>query len=229
MFDTLHNQDAADVKDETRAAQAAAEEAQAAQAAADAAAAPEADAEGAEPVKDTVGQGEAEAGQEPDDAQALEEKLNAMAAQAKVKDEKMAEMEKRLLRLQADFENFRRRTANEKAELSTYVTMDVVAKFLKILDNFERAEASAATAQDVKSVTDGMTAIMKQFRKALDDLGVKEIPAEGRKFDPQYHEAVMRGQNPDLEEDTIDAVFEKGYELNDKVIRHSKVRVISKE
>ena len=81
----------------------------------------------------------------------------------------------------------------------------------------------------IKSVTDGMSAIMKQFQKTLDDLGVKEIPAEGQKFDPKYHEAVMRGQNPDLEEDTIDAVFEKGYELNDKVIRHSKVRVISKE
>lgn len=107
--------------------------------------------------------------------------------------------------------------------------MDVVAKFLKILDNFERAEASAETAQDIKSVTDGMSAIMKQFQKTLDDLGVKEIPAEGQKFDPKYHEAVMRGQNPDLEEDTIDAVFEKGYELNDKVIRHSKVRVISND
>ena len=230
MFDTLHKQDAADVKDENRTeAQAAAEEAQAAQAGTDAAAAPEAEAEGAETAKETAGQGEAEAGQEPDDAQALQEKLNAMAAQAKVKDEKIAEMEKRLLRLQADFENFRRRTANEKAELSTYVTMDVVAKFLKILDNFERAEASAETAQDIKSVTDGMSAIMKQFQKTLDDLGVKEIPAEGQKFDPKYHEAVMRGQNPDLEEDTIDAVFEKGYELNDKVIRHSKVRVISND
>ena len=169
---------------------------------------------------------------EADQAEAKDEK----AAAPDPKDEKIAQQEQqiadlqnRLLRLQADFENFRRRTANEKAELSTYVTMDVVAKFLKILDNFERAEASAETAQDIKSVTDGMSAIMKQFQKTLDDLGVKEIPAEGQKFDPKYHEAVMRGQNPDLEEDTIDAVFEKGYELNDKVIRHSKVRVISKE
>jgi molecular chaperone GrpE len=166
---------------------------------------------------------------EAEDVPALQAKVTALAAQLKAKEDEIAEKDKRYVRLQADFENFRRRTATEKADLSKYVTADVVGKFLKILDNFERAEASAETARDIKSVTDGMSAIMKQFHKTLDELGVKEIPAAGEKFDPKYHEAVMRGQNPELEEDTIDTVFEKGYVLDDKVIRHSKVRVITNE
>ena len=74
-----------------------------------------------------------------------------------------------------------------------------------------------------------MAGIQKQFVKTLEDLGVTEIPAEGEKFDPHLHEAVMRGQNPELEDETIDMVFEKGYVLREKVVRHSKVRVISNE
>ena len=155
--------------------------------------------------------------------------LIAMAAQLKVKEEEAAETKNRLLRLQADFDNFRRRNAAEREELATYVTISVVNKFLQILDNFERAEASAAKAVDVQSVVDGMTGIQKQFVKTLEDLGVKEIPAQGEKFNPNFHEAVMRGHTPEMEEDTIDMVFEKGYQLHDKVVRHSKVRVISNE
>ena len=147
----------------------------------------------------------------------------------KVKEEEATELQNRLLRLQADFENFRRRNTAERQELSTYVTIDVVNRFLKILDNFGRAEAAAVNATDVQSVVDGMAGIQKQFVKTLEDLGVTEIPAEGEKFDPHLHEAVMRGQNPELEDETIDMVFEKGYVLREKVVRHSKVRVISNE
>lgn len=163
------------------------------------------------------------------DANALEDTLTALAAQLKVKEEEATELQNRLLRLQADFENFRRRNTAERQELSTYVTIDVVNRFLKILDNFGRAEAAAVNATDVQSVVDGMAGIQKQFIKTLEDLGVTEIPAEGEKFDPHLHEAVMRGQNPELEDETIDMVFEKGYVLREKVVRHSKVRVISNE
>ena len=225
MFDTLHNQDAADVKDETRATQAAAEEAQAAQAAADAAAAPEADAEGAEPVKDTAGQGEAEAGQEPDDAQALQEKLNAMAAQAKVKDEKMAEMEKRLLRLQADFENFRRRTSKEKEELSAVVTQGMLKDMLPLLDNFERA--MAAEAKDGEAFQKGVEMIFTQFTEILKKNGLEHIEVEGQKFDPNFHQAVMRVQNADMEDDDIAQELQKGYMVKGRVIRPSMVQVVA--
>ena len=159
----------------------------------------------------------------------LQAKLTATAALLKTKEEEATEIKNRLLRLQADFDNFRRRNTAEREELATYVTISVVNKFLQILDNFERAEAAAENATDVQSVVDGMAGIQKQFVKTLEDLGVKEIPAQGEKFNPNFHEAVMRGQNPEMEDETIDMVFEKGYQLHDKVVRHSKVRVISNE
>ncbi len=134
-----------------------------------------------------------------------------------------------MARLQADFTNFRRRTQTEKEQLSTFVTANVVEKFLKVLDNFERAQAASTKASDVESVLTGMEKIHRQFQDVLTSLNVEEIPAQGAQFDPNFHEAVMRAQNPDVEDNTVDMVFEKGYKLNDKVIRTSKVRVISND
>lgn len=145
------------------------------------------------------------------------------------KDVQIAELQNRLLRLQADFDNFRRRTAGEKEQLSSFVTVGVVGKFLKVLDNFERAETSFAQKPELDSMLTGLKQIRRQFDEVFKELGVTEIEAQDKKFDPMLHEAVMRGQNPDMEDETIDMVFEKGYKLNDKVIRHSKVRVISNE
>ena len=153
----------------------------------------------------------------------------AKEAEPDPKDVKIEELTNRLLRLQADFENFRRRTTTEKEQLSTFVTAGVVGKFLKVLDNFERAEASAAKATDMEAVITGMQMIRRQFEATFSELKVEEIPAQDQKFDPQFHEAVMRGHNPELEDEIIDMVFEKGYKLGDKVIRHSKVRVNANE
>lgn len=150
-------------------------------------------------------------------------------AKAAPKDEQITELQNRLLRLQADFDNYRRRTATEKEQLSAFVTADVVDKFLRVLDNFERAELSVASAKTMESVVSGMKQIRRQFDDCLKSLDVTEIPAQNEKFDPNLHEALMRGQNPDLEDDTIDMVLQKGYRLRDKVIRHSKVRVINND
>ena len=129
----------------------------------------------------------------------------------------------------ASGENFRRRTNMEKEQLSGFVTAGVVGKFLKVLDNFERAEASAAKATDMEGVITGMQKIRRQFEDTFTALKVEEIPAQDQKFDPQFHEAVMRGHNPEIEDEIIDLVLEKGYKLGDRVIRHSKVRVNSNE
>ena len=198
-------------------------------------------------VKDTMAQEEAQAAEnaevkqeaaaEAAEAQAEEQagaeeeakEESAKEAEPDPKDVKIEELTNRLLRLQADFENFRRRTATEKEQLSTFVTAGVVGKFLKVLDNFERAEASAAKATDMEGVITGMQMIRRQFEAAFSELKVEEIPAQDQKFDPQYHEAVMRGHNPEVEDEIIDMVFEKGYKLGDKVIRHSKVRVNANE
>ena len=192
-------------------------------------------------VKDTMAQEEAQATENAElkqeatteEAQAEEtvetKEEPAKEAEPDPKDVKIEELTNRLLRLQADFENFRRRTATEKEQLSTFVTAGVVGKFLKVLDNFERAEASAAKATDMEGVITGMQKIRRQFEATFSELKVEEIPAQDQKFDPQLHEAVMRGHNPELEDEIIDMVFEKGYKLGDKVIRHSKVRVNANE
>ena len=192
-------------------------------------------------VKDTMAQEEAQATENAEvkqeatteEAQAEEtvetKEEPAKEAEPDPKDVKIEELTNRLLRLQADFENFRRRTATEKEQLSTFVTAGVVGKFLKVLDNIERAEASAAKATDMEGVITGMQKIRRQFEATFSELKVEEIPAQDQKFDPQLHEAVMRGHNPELEDEIIDMVFEKGYKLGDKVIRHSKVRVNANE
>ena len=144
------------------------------------------------------------------------------------KDVKIEELQNRILRLQADFDNFRRRNTSEREQLATFVTADVVGKFLKVLDNFERAEDAARKSDDAAGIYSGIEMIRRQFEQTFKDLGVEEIKAQGEKFDPEMHEAVMR-QNPDMDDDTVEMVLEKGYKLRDKVIRHSKVKVISNE
>ncbi len=79
------------------------------------------------------------------------------------------------------------------------------------------------------AVVDGMKKIRRQFEDTFKDLKVEEIEAQNAKFDPNIHEAVMRGHNPELDDEIVDMVFEKGYKLGDKVIRHSKVRVNTNE
>lgn len=189
-------------------------------------------AENAEaPAEEKVNAGEAAAGN-AENAQPEEAKPEEPQPEEPQKDEKDAkieELQNRLMRLQADFENFRRRNAAEREQLSTFVTADVVGKFLKVLDNFERAEQSVKTTNDMSAIVAGMEKIKRQFEQAFKELEVEEIPAEGQKFNPELHEAVMRGQNPDLEDESIEQVFEKGYRLRNKIIRHSKVKVISND
>lgn len=169
--------------------------------------------------------------QKVDEAVAEEAKAEeaAEAAEPDPKDTKIEELTNRLMRLQADFDNFRRRTAGEKEQLSAFVTAGVVRQFLKVLDNFERAEISAKKTNDIEGIMKGMDMIRRQLDDVFKNLNVEEIPAQNEKFDPKVHEAVMRTQNPDLEDETIDMVLEKGYKLGDKVIRHSKVRVINND
>ncbi len=193
----------------------------------------------AEEIKDT--QDTAAEAAENTEAAAAEQNADAAGADAGAqnvqaeepqkdeKDIKIEELQKQLMRLQADFENFRRRNASEREQLSTFVTAEVVGKFLKVLDNFERAEQSVKSTNDMTALVAGMDKIKRQFEQAFKELEVEEIPAEGQKFNPEVHEAVMRGQNPDMEDDSIEQVFEKGYRLRNKIIRHSKVKVISND
>jgi molecular chaperone GrpE len=126
-------------------------------------------------------------------------------------------------RIKAEFENYKKRTLREKEQLYTDITGDVVSKFLPVIDNLERAAAS--DSEDVESMSKGLKMILKQFNDVLSKEGVEEIEAMGKEFDPNLHNAVMHTTDESVDEGVIVEVFQKGYKIKDKVIRHSVVKV----
>ncbi len=139
--------------------------------------------------------------------------------------EKLAEDEERYKRLQADFENFRRRTRQEKEELSALVVQNFITELLPLVDNFERAMAAEAT--DAAAFQQGVDMIFNQLMEILKNRGLEKIETKDAKFDPNFHQAVMRVENPELEDDTISMELQKGYMVKGKVIRPSMVQVVS--
>ena len=146
--------------------------------------------------------------------------LSALAEKNRLLDEH----NERYLRLQADFDNFRRRTRQEKEELSIIVSQNIVAQFLPVLDNFERA-LSSASDQDAGLRT-GVEMIYRQFYQVFEKLGVEAIQALDAEFDPQLHEAVMSIEDGSKPDGTIAEELQKGYSLRGKVIRPSMVKVV---
>lgn len=129
-------------------------------------------------------------------------------------------------RLKAEFENYRRRTEKEKADLIEYGKEQVILDILPVIDNFERAlEASHGDNEEIASFKEGVNLIYRQFKGILEKIGVKEIEALGQIFDPYKHHAVMQEEVEDKKENEIIEVFQKGYMFNNKVIRPSMVKV----
>lgn len=128
------------------------------------------------------------------------------------------------LRAVAEFDNYRKRTLKEKAELLLNGSEKAVCAFLPILDDFERAIADKT--EDVNAIKEGVQIIFNKFNKTLESLGVRKIKTEGKDFDVDFHEAVamVPGMGDDKKGKVIDCV-QTGYQLNDKVIRHAKVAV----
>lgn len=128
------------------------------------------------------------------------------------------------LRAVAEFDNYRKRTLKEKAEILLNGSEKAVCAFLPILDDFERAIADKT--EDVNAIKEGVQIIFNKFNKTLESLGVRKIETEGKDFDVDFHEAVamVPGMGDDKKGKVIDCV-QTGYQLNDKVIRHAKVAV----
>lgn len=128
------------------------------------------------------------------------------------------------LRAVAEFDNYRKRTLKEKAELLLNGSEKAVCAFLPILDDFERAIADKT--EDVNAIKEGVQIIFNKFNKTLESLGVRKIETEGKDFDVDFHEAIamVPGMGDDKKGKVIDCV-QTGYQLNDKVIRHAKVAV----
>lgn len=139
--------------------------------------------------------------------------------------QKIQELTENLQRLQAEFENYKKRVEKEFIEFRKYANEELISELLLIIDNFELAIKNKDKKEDFVK---GVELIFSQFYELLEKKGLKVIESEGKKFDPCLHEALLKDENADFEQDMITEELQKGYLLGDKVLRHSKVKVNKK-
>ncbi|WP_027963483.1 nucleotide exchange factor GrpE [Halalkalibacillus halophilus] len=138
--------------------------------------------------------------------------------------EKQALQEK-VVRLQADFDNHRKRAKKEKEMDLKYKSQDLATELVPVLDNFERALQTEVNDESSQTFVDGMKMVYGQLTQALEQAGVEEIEAEGVEFDPQKHQAIMQVSEEGYESNQVIEVMQKGYQLKDRVIRPAMVKV----
>lgn len=141
------------------------------------------------------------------------------------KDLEIEELEDRLKRNLAEFDNFRKRTEKEKAAMFDMGAKDILEKLLPVIDNFERSLDAAPDTEECKAYTEGMKMIYRQLIKNMEDAGVKPMDCKGKPFDPAYHNAVMHVEDESLGENEVAEELQKGYLYKDSVLRHSMVKV----
>ena len=142
------------------------------------------------------------------------------------KDEQIEELNDRLKRQMAEFENFRKRSAKEKSQMFDMGAKTIVEKILPVIDNFERGLAAVPDDKKDDPFITGMDKVYKQMLTELDAAGVKPIECVGQEFDPDFHNAVMQVENDELESGTVAQELQKGYMYKDSVVRHSMVSVV---
>ena len=179
-----------------------------------------ANSDGVEKKFDGQKQKSAEAGQKSSRIRKKPEESSKL----KAVEQELQEQKEKYLRLSADFDNFRKRTMKEKIDLTKQAGEEIFARILPVLDNLERAMKSVEEAKDLEAVKEGMLLIHIMFKDYLGQQGVKEIDAMHQEFDTDVHDAVTKIPAPDkkLKGKIVD-VIEKGYFLNDKVLRYAKV------
>ncbi len=139
--------------------------------------------------------------------------------------EKVEELNDRVMRQMAEFDNFRKRTDKEKAQMFEQGQGSVLEKLLPVIDNFERGLAAVPEAEKDGAFADGMNKIYKQLITELENLGVTPIEAVGKEFDPNLHNAVMQVESAEYESGIVAQELQKGYKFHDTVLRHSMVAV----
>ena len=163
--------------------------------------------------------GEKNAKSDKQDTQTHHQKQDALK-------EKVEELEDRVKRQMAEFENFRKRTEKEKTAMFETGAKSVIEKILPVVDNFERGLASVPEEEKDGAIAQGMQMIYKQLMTELENLDVKPIPAVGEEFNPEFHNAVMQTQSEEFESGVIAQELQKGYTYRDSVVRHSMVAVV---
>ncbi len=165
------------------------------------------------PNAENAGEDAKEQEQSPEDA--LGEKVKEL-------EKKLADEEEKYKRLDAEYYNYRTRSIKEKQEAASEASAKAVEEILSVIDNFERALETETTDEAYKK---GVELIFRQFKDILAKLGVEEIEAEGKPFDPNFHHAVSQVEDENFGENTVCKVFQKGYKLGSKVIRCAMVSV----
>ena len=173
---------------------------------------------------------EAENGQAENGAEKVEKKSKSFFKKEKgkdKKDEKIEELTDRLMRSMAEFENFRKRSEKEKAQMFEIGASDIVKRILPVVDNFERGLNAITEEEKSTPFAQGIEKIYKQLITTLEEAGVKTIEAVGKEFDPNLHNAVMHGEDENFGENIVAEEFQKGYTYRDTVVRHSMVKVVN--
>ena len=178
------------------------------------------EAEAAETEADNAGE---EAAQEKEKKFGKKKKTTDKKAEAY--EAKIADLEDRVKRQMAEFENYRKRTEKEKAAMFEMGAKSVVEKILPVVDNFERGLVAVPEADKDGAFASGMNLIYKQMMTELEGLGVKPIEAVGKEFDPNLHNAVMQVESDEYEEGIVAQELLKGYMYRESVVRHSMVAV----
>ena len=141
------------------------------------------------------------------------------------KDEKIEELNDRLMRQMAEFDNFRKRTEKEKAQMYTVGAADIIEKLLPVVDNFERGMAAMTEDEKTTAFAQGMELVYKQLMTTLTDMGVAPIEAVGVEFNPDFHNAVMQAPSEEYESGVVIQELQRGYVYKEHVIRYSMVMV----
>ena len=143
------------------------------------------------------------------------------------KDIQIEELNDRLIRNIAEFDNFRKRSEKEKGQMFEIGAKSIIEKILPVIDNFERGLDAITEEEKESAFVQGIEQIYKQFTTALEEVGVKAIEAVGQEFNPDFHNAVMHGEDDSYGENIISDEFQKGYMYKDSVVRHSMVKVMN--
>ena len=153
------------------------------------------------------------------------EELRIFKEQLVKKENELKEYIELSQRVKAEFDNYRKRAAKEKEQLYSDITGEIITKFLPIVDNLERALVSVCDSSDLSKLTEGIDMTLRQFKDVLAKEGVEEIDSLNQEFNPNFHNAVMHIEDESSSDNTVVEVFQKGYKIKDRVLRHSMVKV----
>ena len=166
-----------------------------------------------------------ESAEDTKEADTKEKKLFGRKNKKDKKDEMIEELQDKVTRQMAEFDNFRKRTEKEKSAMYEIGAKDVIDKILPVVDNFERGLNAVPEEDKEDPIAQGMEKIYKQLMTVLEGLDVKPIEAVGNEFNPDFHNAVMHEDNEEYGENIVTEEFQKGYTYRDSVVRHSMVKV----